>query len=171
MACLRSTRSALTAGARCNHCCVSGQFRPHWWPLGGELSGRGASTVRDDDQGMAGALGRIALIITSPGGGGVGCVGSPSPDGTMRTGWPRWRPLLGDVAAVGVAVWAAVRSPVARKSVTVSATGRAAADSGGKAITGVAGKADQTGGAVRVERTGDAKASWGGDAVTSAQLD
>ncbi|CAM3959184.1 hypothetical protein KIPE111705_33505 [Kibdelosporangium persicum] len=74
---------------------------------------------------------------------------------------------LGAVAAVGVAVWAALRTPPARKSVKVSNTGDATADSGGRAITGVVGNA----GHVRVTRTGDAKASGGGDAVSGAQLD
>src|SRR6266540_1214531 len=72
---------------------------------------------------------------------------------------------LGAVAAVGVAVWAAVRAPQAKNSVVVSETGRARADSGGKAITGFSGKADGVGGVVRVERTGDAGAFGGGDAV------
>jgi hypothetical protein len=78
---------------------------------------------------------------------------------------------LGAVAAVGVAVWAALRTPPSRTSLTVSDTGRATADSGGKAITGFSGKANRIDGQVRVERTGDAKASGGGDAITGTQLD
>jgi hypothetical protein len=78
---------------------------------------------------------------------------------------------LGAIAAVGVAIWAAMRSPLSDRSLTVSDTGKATADSGGKAITGVSGKADTVEAAVGVERTGDAKAAGGGDAVTGAQLD
>lgn len=78
---------------------------------------------------------------------------------------------LGAVAAVGVAVWAALRSADPQKSVTVADTGRSTADSGGKAITGVSGRADNVTGPVQVKRTGDAKASGGGDAVTGAQLE
>ena len=72
---------------------------------------------------------------------------------------------LGALAAVGVAVWAAVRG--SGKTLTVSDTGRATAEHG-KAITGVSGHAD---GPIRVERTGDAKATGGGDAITGAHRD
>ena len=70
------------------------------------------------------------------------------------------------VAAVGVAVWAAVRTPSADRAVTVSDTGNA---HGKRAVTGVSGKADAVDAPVRVERTGDATAT--GDAVTGVQLD
>ena len=73
---------------------------------------------------------------------------------------------LGAVAAVGVAVWAAVRAPSSQRSVTVSNTGNATAEGGGKAVTGVVGRGDS----VRVDRTGDAKSS-GGDASTGAELE
>lgn len=74
---------------------------------------------------------------------------------------------LGAVAAVGVAVWAAVRSPLRRKSVTVLDTGNA---TGSKANTGLTGKGDSVD-TVRVERTGDAYASGNGDANTGVKLD
>jgi pyruvate/2-oxoacid:ferredoxin oxidoreductase beta subunit len=78
---------------------------------------------------------------------------------------------LGAAAAVGVAVWAALRAPQPRRSVVVSDTGPAVADSGGAAITGMSRKTDSDDAAVRVERTGRADASDGGDAVTGIQID
>jgi hypothetical protein len=78
---------------------------------------------------------------------------------------------LGAVAAVGVAVWAALRTQPPCKSLTVSDTGVATADSGGQAVSGVSGKANRVDGPIRVTRTGDATASGSGDAVTGAQLD
>lgn len=78
---------------------------------------------------------------------------------------------LGAVAAVGVAAWAALRTPLARRSFTVTRTGRATAREGGRANTGISGKADQVDGSVHVERTGDATASGDSDANTGIQLD
>ncbi|WP_410644586.1 hypothetical protein [Amycolatopsis sp. lyj-346] len=78
---------------------------------------------------------------------------------------------LGALAAVGIAVWAAVRTPPAAKSATVSDTGPARADTGGKATTGISGKANVLDARICVERTGRAEASGGGDAVTGIQLD
>ncbi|OKJ42344.1 hypothetical protein [Streptomyces sp. CB01580] len=71
---------------------------------------------------------------------------------------------LGAVAAVGVAIWATLQTPPTRGPVVVSRTGRATARSGGRAITGLTGRADGAG-SVRVEHTGDAESS-GGDAIT-----
>ncbi|MDQ3886022.1 MAG: hypothetical protein M3308_03155 [Actinomycetota bacterium] len=78
---------------------------------------------------------------------------------------------LGAVAAVGVAVWAALRGPVGGRwgSVRVSDTGKATAGRGGQANTGVRGKVAGT--RVRVKRTGDADASGGGDANTGFRPD
>jgi hypothetical protein len=76
---------------------------------------------------------------------------------------------LGAVAAVGVAVWVALREPGPRGSIRVSRTSRAAAGKGGRANTGVRGNAVDAG-SVRVEHTGDAEAI-GGDANTGVQLD
>ncbi len=73
---------------------------------------------------------------------------------------------LAAVAAIGVAVWAALRNPSADRSITVSHTGKAR---GKRAVTGVSGTAEAAGGSVRVKRTGDATAS--GDAITGVQLD
>lgn len=78
---------------------------------------------------------------------------------------------LGAVAAVGVAVWAAVRRPQSQKSLTVSDTGRAIANYGGTAITGVSGRADHSERSVQVKRTGNATASGDGSAVTGVHLD
>lgn len=78
---------------------------------------------------------------------------------------------LGTVAAVGVSVWAALRTPQPRESLTVSDTGHATADGGGRAVTGLSGQANRVDGPVRVERTGKADASGGGDAVSGAELD
>ncbi|WP_448332027.1 hypothetical protein [Streptomyces sp. DSM 41534] len=85
---------------------------------------------------------------------------------------------LGAVAAVGVAVWAALRAPSAGGAVVVSRTGRATSRAGGRAVTGFSGRvggASGAGGAagsssVRVEDTGDADSS-GGDAISGVQQD
>ncbi|MEJ3749577.1 hypothetical protein WEI85_40745 [Actinomycetes bacterium KLBMP 9797] len=77
---------------------------------------------------------------------------------------------LGAVAAIGVAVWTALRDARSRGSIVVSDTGPATADSGGAAITGVSGAAGAVAGSVSVRRTGDARTHGGGDAVTGAQL-
>ena len=44
---------------------------------------------------------------------------------------------LGAVAAIGVTVWAALRTPPSGSSLVVSDTGRAVAGPGGRAITGI----------------------------------
>ncbi|MGX7827879.1 hypothetical protein ACTG9Q_22605 [Actinokineospora sp. 24-640] len=75
---------------------------------------------------------------------------------------------LGAVAAVGVAVWAAVRAPQGA-SVRVSRTGDATAH-GGQANTGVSGEARHLAGPVVAEKTGDAAASGDGDANTGIRL-
>lgn len=76
---------------------------------------------------------------------------------------------LGAVAAVGVAVWASLRGPQADGVVTASDTGRAAAEGGGAAITGISGKVT-TASSLRAANTGDAEASGGGNAVTGVWL-
>jgi hypothetical protein len=79
---------------------------------------------------------------------------------------------LGAVAAVGVAVWAALRAPSAGGVVVVSRTGRATSRAGGRAVTGFSGRAGGAAGSssVRVEDTGDADSS-GGDAISGVQQD
>jgi hypothetical protein len=72
---------------------------------------------------------------------------------------------LGAVAAVGVAIWAALRT-TSSGSIVVRRTG-AAESRGGSANTGMRGRAA---GSVRVEDTG-AATSDGGDANTGAELD
>jgi hypothetical protein len=72
---------------------------------------------------------------------------------------------LGAVAAVGVAIWAALRT-TSSGSIVVRRTGRAESY-GGSANTGVHGRVS---GSARVEDTG-AAASDGGDANTGARLD
>ncbi|XVS67809.1 hypothetical protein ACQPYE_17720 [Actinosynnema sp. CA-299493] len=74
---------------------------------------------------------------------------------------------LGAVAAVGVAVWAALRTSAASRSVVVRRTGRAEARGGGAANSGVRGRMQ---GRVRVDRTGDALAD-DGDANSGVRLD
>ncbi|MGW0520756.1 hypothetical protein [Crossiella sp. NPDC003009] len=74
---------------------------------------------------------------------------------------------LGAVAAVGVAVWTALRSPKAGGSIRVSGTGKATASGGGSANTGFRGKSGTT---ADVRNTGEAKAN-GGDASTGIRLD
>lgn len=74
---------------------------------------------------------------------------------------------LGAVAAVGVAVWAATRTPNGR-SIEVTGTGNATAGSRGTANTGLRGQAD---GDITVRDTGDAKTTGGGQANTGIQAD
>lgn len=74
---------------------------------------------------------------------------------------------LGAVAAVGVAVWAALRTSTSGPSVIVRRTGRSEARGGGAANSGVRGRVR---GPVRVDGTGDALAD-GGDANSGARLD
>ncbi|MDA3646836.1 hypothetical protein LZ318_40990 [Saccharopolyspora indica] len=74
---------------------------------------------------------------------------------------------LGAVAAVGVAIWAALRTSARGPSVRVRRTGRAEARGGGSANSGVRGGAA---GSARAENTGDAVAD-GGDANSGARLD
>lgn len=73
---------------------------------------------------------------------------------------------LGAVAAVGVAIWAALRTS-GPGQVTVRRTGRAEARGGGSANSGVRGRIS---GSVRAEDTGDAVAD-DGDASSGVRLD
>ncbi|MFT7840726.1 hypothetical protein Q5530_31695 [Saccharothrix sp. BKS2] len=73
---------------------------------------------------------------------------------------------LGAVAAVGVALWAALRT-LPDLQLDVRGTGLAQARGGGSANSGVRGKAT---GSVRVRDTGDAVAD-DGDANSGARLD
>lgn len=75
---------------------------------------------------------------------------------------------LGAVAAVGVAVWAALRAAPG-SSVRVSRTGKATASSG-EANSGFRGPGGPVAGGVRVERTGDAETA-GGDANSGVRFD
>jgi hypothetical protein len=81
---------------------------------------------------------------------------------------------LAAVGVVGIAIWAAVRTPAASpgpaRSVTVSDTGNATADAGGRAVTGLTGTPGAAS-SIRVRRTGDARTSGEGDAITGAHLD
>ncbi|ALG08752.1 hypothetical protein [Kibdelosporangium phytohabitans] len=71
---------------------------------------------------------------------------------------------LGAVAAVGVAIWAALRT-TSGNSVRASRTGNATArGSGSSANTGV--RVSGASGALRADRTGEATASGGGSANT-----
>jgi cytosine/uracil/thiamine/allantoin permease len=80
---------------------------------------------------------------------------------------------LGAVAAVGVAVWAALRGSGADEagSLRVSRSGTAIAGRGGTANTGVRASASTLRGPVGVNRSGDADASGGGDANSGIRLD
>jgi hypothetical protein len=75
---------------------------------------------------------------------------------------------LAAVAAVGVAVWAALRTSQGGTSLMASRTGNATTEAG-TANTGVSTKADMKG-SRRAERTGDARSS-NGDANTGVQQD
>lgn len=76
---------------------------------------------------------------------------------------------LAGVAAVGVAVWAAWPAASGGTSIRVSNTGQATARGGGRASTGLSGRADALPGHVRVERTGHADAD-DGDADSGVHL-
>jgi hypothetical protein len=82
---------------------------------------------------------------------------------------------LGAIAAVGVAVWATLRSssgaggPMSR--IRASGTGRATAlGTGSSAVSGVRGTAGESG-PIKVRNTGDAEAGKGGSAVSGVRLD
>jgi len=66
---------------------------------------------------------------------------------------------LGAVAAVGVAIWAALRGSQGETSMRVSRTGKATTETG-NANSGISIKAD-TVGSGKAERTGDAKSGKG----------
>jgi hypothetical protein len=79
---------------------------------------------------------------------------------------------LGALAAIGVAVWAALRTPAGAgdsriNRVRISDTGDAKAGSGGRANTGLRGSGDIR--SARVEHTGRAEAEGGGDANTGVE--
>ncbi|MFO7252007.1 MAG: hypothetical protein DIU60_014755 [Actinomycetes bacterium] len=76
---------------------------------------------------------------------------------------------LAGVAALGVAVWAALPAASGGGGIRVSGTGRAVARGGGRANTGVSGRADAMPDRVRVKRTGDAEAETG-DANSGVDL-
>lgn len=80
---------------------------------------------------------------------------------------------LGAIAAVGVALWAALRSTSQGGSgmVRVSRTGRARAGHGGAANTGFTGSPASSLGFARVDRTGEAVTADDGDANTGIRLD
>lgn len=81
------------------------------------------------------------------------------------------------VAAVGIAVWAALPGGAEPKGTRegrarthVVGTGRAVAGPGGRAVSGVGADAPLGDSEVVVERTGDADASAGGEAITGVDL-
>lgn len=76
---------------------------------------------------------------------------------------------LAGVAGVGVAIWAAWPAASGGGGIRVSGTGKAVARGGGRANTGVIGRADAMPGRVEVTRTGDAEAE-DGDANTGADI-
>lgn len=84
---------------------------------------------------------------------------------------------LAGVAAVGVAVWAGLprrggeAQPRGSTTLSVTGTGNATAGPGGRANTGIVAAAGALPDDVRVERTGHADASGGGEADSGARLD
>lgn len=80
---------------------------------------------------------------------------------------------LTGVAAVGVAIWAGLRSQgtEASGSVRVSRSGDAVAGRDGSANSGVRARLDKSSGRMRVDRSGDAQASAGGETNTGVRLD
>ncbi|MFJ4368848.1 hypothetical protein ACIP4S_32590 [Streptomyces chartreusis] len=84
---------------------------------------------------------------------------------------------LAGVAAVGIGVWAGLTphgtdQPEPRAAVLrVSGTGRATAGPSGRANTGVVASGGSLPSEVRVENTGDADASGGGEADSGIRLD
>jgi hypothetical protein len=111
--------------------------------------------------------GRIALILT-----GVAVAGLATFFAVAR--WEDANRVattasaLGAVAAIGVAVWAAVRTGGPRPANTVTQTGKATARSRGRANTGHRGPSDAD---TNVRRTGDAEATDDGEANTGVQCD
>ncbi|NUT99309.1 MAG: hypothetical protein HOY78_45620 [Saccharothrix sp.] len=82
---------------------------------------------------------------------------------------------LGAVAAVGVALWTALRTSPSQSgragAIRVSGTGKATATgAGSSAVSGVRGKAGDLG-PVTARDTGDAEADGGGSAVSGVQID
>lgn len=75
---------------------------------------------------------------------------------------------LAGIAAVGVAVWAALRGAASSSKITVKNSGNASSDSG-DANTGVSGKANSAGLSVKIKNSGDAE-SKGGNSNTGLHL-
>ena len=78
---------------------------------------------------------------------------------------------LGAVAAVGIAIWAALRTPARPNSINIKDTGKANADSGGHANTGLRGKAASLDGGLEISGTGDAESTGRGNASTGLHLE
>lgn len=78
---------------------------------------------------------------------------------------------LAAVAAVGVAVWAAVRTGKVKTSVTVTKTGKGTARQRGQANTGVQGSLAGAADTLRVTDSGDATASGDSTANTGVKWD
>lgn len=108
-------------------------------------------------------VGRIVLYVTCAVVAGLcGAFALLNWDSAVR--WATVIAAVAAVAAIGVAVWAAIRGP---SGVQASNTGSATAGPGGKANTGIRGKVDSA----KVTRTGDAKAGKDGEANTGITLD
>ncbi|RAO00784.1 hypothetical protein [Micromonospora noduli] len=67
---------------------------------------------------------------------------------------------LAGIAAVGVAVWAALRGTAVSSKTIIKSSGNATSDSG-DANTGVKGKSVPSGISVKIEKSGDAKSKDG----------
>jgi hypothetical protein len=116
-------------------------------------------------------VGRVVLVVTSGVVAGLATwLAAASWDQASRVATVA--SALAAVAAVGVAVWAAVRGPAAGSgSVKVSDTGTAVAGRQGLANTGARMRRWAGVGRVRAQHTGDAVASDGGDTNTGVRLD
>lgn len=122
-------------------------------------------------KGMSGA--RVALAVTCvvvAGLGGWFAVASWDESDKVAT----VASALGAVAAVGVAIWTALRGSPGRagrvRRIRVAGTGRATA--GGSDSSAITGVRSNTGGAsaLKVRNTGDAEAADGGNAVSGVHL-
>jgi hypothetical protein len=125
-----------------------------------------------DVEGMSGA--RVSLLVTCAVVAGLGAwfaVAKWDQANKVAT----VASALGAVAAVGVALWTALRTSPNRSgrasSIRVSGTGKATATgTGSSAVSGMRGRAGDSG-PVEVRDTGDAEADEGGSAVSGVRLD
>jgi hypothetical protein len=77
--------------------------------------------------------------------------------------------VLTGVAALGITAWAALPRGRQEPEIRVSGSGKATAEDGGSAVSGVSGLAGSGPGRAEVTDSGDAHASGGGDATSGVR--